>query len=281
MLRAPSFGCPILRKLTLWPGVLPLDPAGGSAPNPTIGSCSVLAMVRAPPLFLSKFTPMALYSYRHVRRVQATVGNRLKLYIDHTCHFWSRRQLLSTQDWPLSLFISHSPMVGIPLPNLSLLIGQVGYMLCIATHFYSKFRPSHLNVCYLVFMWQLHGLAIWQNHMPAIWIPYKKHMALPYAFYMASIQQAYGKARCLMCGMHMVSIWLNHIATTWIPSRRHLDLHKAIILHSHMAATWYLYFIIYPLCLYGLHMASIWQSNMVHYQMKTTWNSYGIYVVFI
>jgi len=147
-------------------------------------------------------------------------------------------------------------------------------------------------VWFLSYVSEQHRPRKWGGEGPAplqyLWGPsmllasHGKYHTKTYGFvYMASIQQAYGKARCLLCGMHMVSIWLNHIATTWIPYRRHMDLHSTIILHSHMAAMWYLYFIIYPLCLYGLHMASIWQSNMVHYQMKTTWNSYGIYVVFI
>jgi len=53
----PSFGCPILRKLSASGGFcpltpsLPLDPAGGSASRPVIGLHFALAMVRAPPLF--------------------------------------------------------------------------------------------------------------------------------------------------------------------------------------------------------------------------------------
>jgi len=55
----PSFGYTILRKLsasggfTLWPHDQGLCPSTrwGLHPDPVIGSCSVLAMVRAPPLF--------------------------------------------------------------------------------------------------------------------------------------------------------------------------------------------------------------------------------------
>jgi len=51
--------------------------------------------------------------------VESSVINSLRPLstVDRTCHDGCCRQVLSTPYRPLSLFISHSPMVGVPWPN--------------------------------------------------------------------------------------------------------------------------------------------------------------------
>jgi len=43
--------------------------------------------------------------------------------------------------------------------------------------------------------------------MPDVWTAYRKHMAKPHVFCMVCIQQAYGKAICLLCGINMAAIY--------------------------------------------------------------------------
>ena len=49
----------------------------------------------------------------------------------------------------------------------------------------------------------------WDRHR-ICWLAYpayRRHMAKPYVFCMVSIQQAYGKAMCLLCGVNMAAIY--------------------------------------------------------------------------
>ena len=102
-------------------------------------------------------------------------------------------------------------------------------------------------------------------------MPRGRHMTKPYAFYMVSIQQACGKARCLLCGMHMASTWLNHIGAIWIP---YVPVHGNHIMQPytchvvmiqpysyHINATQQAYD--YTICLlYGYHTEAIWHCHM-------------------
>ena len=56
----------------------------------------------------------AVYKVR--RRVRSTVSDWSST-VENTCHHCRRRPTMSTPDRPLSLFISHSPTVGVSTPN--------------------------------------------------------------------------------------------------------------------------------------------------------------------
>ena len=93
MLRVPSFGCPILRKLSAsgglaplipGPGALPLDFTGGSTLDPRYRLALCAPMVRAPPLFCRSLRLFRLVAYcsvcrqhLHVVRMRITVAQQM------------------------------------------------------------------------------------------------------------------------------------------------------------------------------------------------------------
>jgi len=114
-------------------------------------------------------------------------------------------------------------------------------MLCIATHFYSKFGPR---------LAQSFKRVVPGIHVAAIWF---SHMTKSYASCMDTIQKTYGFAIHLLYGYYTAGIWQSQMPALWYaygvhmakPYSYHMDTIQEALWICHMAAMWY------------LHMASI------------------------